>query len=71
MVSSQIINACLVSGFKIMILFAVLAGISVALYLLLPETKGKRPPDVVEELAGTMRGVVSEGKDSLLTKGEN
>ena len=35
-VSSQIINACLVSGFKIMILFAILAAISVALYLVLP-----------------------------------
>ena len=48
MISSQIINACINSGFKIMILFAVLAAISIALYLLLPETKGKQPPDVIK-----------------------
>jgi len=50
MVSSQIINACINSGFKIMLLFALLAIISMIIYYLLPETKGKRPPEMIEEL---------------------
>ena len=41
MVSSQIINACINSGFKIMLLFAILAVISMGIYYILPETKGK------------------------------
>ena len=36
MISSQIINGCLRSGFKIMVLFTVLAAITVFLYYLLP-----------------------------------
>ena len=36
MVSSQIIHACISSGFRIMILFTILAGISIFLYYLLP-----------------------------------
>ena len=51
MLSSRIVNACLNSGFKIMILFTILAVISVVLYYLLPETFGKRPPEMIEELA--------------------
>ena len=54
MVSSQIIHACISGGFKIMILFSLLAGISIFLYYLLPETHGKRPPEVIEELQGEM-----------------
>ena len=53
MVSSQIIHACISSGFKIMILFTILAGVSIVLYYLLPETHGKRPPEVIEELASS------------------
>ena len=45
MLSSTIINACLKGHFKIMILFAILGALSVVLYFLLPETKGKRPPE--------------------------
>lgn len=47
MVSSQIIHACISSGFKIMILFTILAAISIVLYYILPETHGKRPPEVI------------------------
>ena len=50
MLSSRIVNACLNNGFKIMILFTILAVISVILYYLLPETFGKRPPEMIEEL---------------------
>jgi hypothetical protein len=52
MVSSQIINLCLNTGFKIMALFAILASISVIIYYLLPETHGSKPPEVVMELMG-------------------
>ena len=44
MASAQIISACLSSGFKIMLLFAILASICIFLSYLLPETHGKRPP---------------------------
>ena len=50
MVSSQIIDACLDSGFPIMLLFAILAAVSVVLSWILPETHGKRPPEVIKEL---------------------
>ena len=50
MVSSFIIDACLDSGFPIMLLFAILAAVSVILSWLLPETHGKRPPEVIKEL---------------------
>ena len=36
MVSAQIIHACISSGFKIMILFCILAAISMGLYYILP-----------------------------------
>ena len=48
--SSQIINACLNSGFKIMILFTALAVLSAYLSFVLPETHGMRPPEIIEEL---------------------
>jgi hypothetical protein len=47
--SGQLISACLNGGFKIMILFAILAGICGILSWMLPETFGKRPPEYVQE----------------------
>ena len=47
MVSSQIINACLNSGFPIMLVFAVLAAASIILSYFLPESHGKRPPEMI------------------------
>lgn len=47
MVSSQIINACFNSGFPIMLVFAILAAISIGLSYILPESHGKRPPEMI------------------------
>ena len=50
MFSSFIIDACINSGFPIMLLFAILAAVSIVLSWILPETHGKRPPEVIEEM---------------------
>lgn len=52
MTESSIISVCINSGFKIMILFAGLAVICIACSYKLPETFGKMPDDMIEELRG-------------------
>lgn len=49
-VAPQIINACISSGFPIMIIFAVLSGVSGFFSRILPDTLGKPPHDEIEEL---------------------
>ena len=63
MMSSFIINACINSGFKIMLLFAILAAISAILCFMLPQTYGKRPPEVIEELMNPVNVVADEQKE--------
>ena len=50
MAAPQIISVCLNSGFKIMILFSIAAGVSVVFYSKLPETFGKRTLEIIREL---------------------
>jgi len=73
MVSSQIINACLNGGFSIMLLFAILAAFSIFLSYLLPETHGKRPPEMVDELAAkdTIEGSLIESFKENVNEKEN
>ena len=51
LVNPEIINACLSSGFRIMIIFAVLAALSIVCSYLLPETFGTTLRDIIVELA--------------------
>lgn len=50
MVDEEIISACINSGFRIMILFTILAGLSSLISYTLPETKGLIPKDIIDEL---------------------
>jgi hypothetical protein len=45
-----ILHMCLNSGFPIMLLFGLMAGLSVVCSWALPETYGRRPAEVIEEL---------------------
>jgi hypothetical protein len=55
MVESLIISLCLSLGFKIMILFSVLAVLSIVCSYILPETLGRAPEDMIAELRGDKR----------------
>ena len=50
MSTPAIINWCISSGFPLMIIFGVLAGFSAWCSFILPETLGKRPAEVIDEL---------------------
>ena len=45
-----IIDACIDSGFPIMLLFAIVSAASIAMSRVFPETFGKAPPEIIEEL---------------------
>lgn len=46
-IAPEIIDGCIHAGFPIMILFAVLSGLSALCSWKLPETLNKTPPDVI------------------------
>lgn len=48
--SPYLIDLSLSYGFKIMIIFAVMALLSIIAYFILPETLSIPPPDIIEEL---------------------
>lgn len=48
MLAPALINACASSGFPLMLVFGIMAAISVWCSYVLPETYGKRPMEVIE-----------------------
>ena len=58
-----IIDACIDSGFPIMLLFAIVSAASIVLSKFFPESYGKAPPEVIEELANQSK---EEGEESLI-----
>ena len=49
-VAPEIIDGCIQGGFPIMILFAILSGISMICSWKLPETLNITPPEIIQEL---------------------
>lgn len=64
-IAPEIIDACISGGFPIMILFAVLSGLSALCSYKLPETFQKTPPDVIQELR------IAISNPSLITNPED
>ena len=61
--AAPLISVCLSSGFKIMIVFGVLALICTFCTWLIPETFGKMPAELIEELR-IIKGNNLDGKDN-------
>ena len=58
-----IIDACLDSGFPVMLLFVIVSAVSIVLSRLFPESYGKVPPEIIKELEEEGQ---KESKQSLL-----
>ena len=57
MSTPAIITWCVTSGFPLMLLFGALAGLSAWCSYILPESLGKRPAEVIEELREEGRAI--------------
>lgn len=58
-IAPEIIDACIGSGFPVMILFTVLSAFSAACSRKLPETLHRVPSDVIEELRVDSSSIIS------------